>query len=156
MGIILLTWLCISAVCDFVYRKCFNWIVILGFFAALSSAALISESHSLNITVQSRVFGFLLAFVIFLVFYLFRVMGAGDVKFAAVLGAWVGWELILPIWALSCAFSVIHGLVVRSNLKYFLSPVVKWRDGTEEQGRRFIPYVTYLSVSAVIVLILDK
>lgn len=156
MGVIFLIWLCVSAVCDAVYRKCFNWIVILGFFTALLSAALISESHPFNVTVQSRLFGFLLAFIVFLVFYLFRLMGAGDVKFAAVLGAWIGWELILPIWALSCAFAVLHGLFVRSHLSYFFVPAIKWPDSNGENGKRFIPYVTYLSMATVIVLMLDK
>lgn len=83
-------------------------------------------------------------------------MGAGDVKFAAALGAWVGWELLLPIWALSCGFAVLHGVVVRSNLKYFFSASINWKDGGQEKRKRFIPYVTYLSMATVIVLMLNK
>ena len=79
-------------------------------------------------------------------------MGAGDVKFAAVLGLWVGWKLLLPIWALSCLFAVVHGLFSRSTLKYFFVATSSMNDGTEDGNKKFIPYVTYLSVATVIVL----
>lgn len=153
---IFLAWLIISAACDAIYRKCFNWIVISGLALALFSVGVKPESHPVNLLFLDSLFGFFLAFFVLLLFYKLKIMGAGDVKFSAALGAWVGWELLLPIWALSCGFSVIHGLVVRSDFKYFFSPAMKWEDGSKKNRGRFIPYVTYLSMATVIVLMLNK
>ena len=156
MSFLFLAWICIAAVCDARYRKSFNWIALPGFFLAFISLIFFPGAHPVNIDFYSSMLGSFIAFGAFLIFYLLKVMGAGDVKFAAVLGAWIGWELLLPIWALSCGFAVLHGLVVRSNLKYFFSTLMNWADGRSEKGKKFIPYVTYLSIATVIVLMLNK
>ena len=123
---------------------------------AFSKAFLFPEASPTSISAGGAFLGCFLAFSVFLVFYLFGMMAAGDVKFAAALGAWLGWELLLLVWALSCGFAVAHGFVVRSHLKYFFSPAMNWDDGTQKNKRRFIPYVTYLSIATVIVLMLNK
>lgn len=151
-----LFWLCIAGAVDVVYRRCFNWLVVSGLISLLIFSVISPESYLIEISIQEKLIGSAGAFLILLVFYSFGMMGAGDVKFAAVLGLWVGWELLLPIWALSCAFSVLHGSIARSNLKYFFASALRWRDGSEGNGRRFIPYVTYLSAATVIVLMLSK
>lgn len=156
MAFIFLVWICVAAVCDAKYRKSFNWIALSGIFLAFFSLIFFPGAHPVNINVYSSIFGSLIAFVVFLIFYSLRIMGAGDVKFAAALGAWIGWEFLLPIWALSCGFAVLHGLVVRSNLKYFFSATMNWEDGRQEKGKRFIPYVTYLAIATVIILMLNK
>lgn len=156
MGLIFLLWIIVASVCDAVYRKCYNWIVILGIGAAFFSICAIPESLPVLITLIDGLLGMGICFFVFLIFYYFKWMGAGDVKFSAALGAWIGWDLLLPIWALSCGFAVLHGLVVRSNLKYFFSATMNWEDGRHEKGKRFIPYVTYLSIATVVVLMLNK
>ncbi|MEX8194014.1 A24 family peptidase [Comamonas guangdongensis] len=156
MSFLFLLWLCISAILDARFRKCFNWLVILGLVLAITSMMLIPEKHPVNITVKDGLFGSLIAFFAFLIFYGLGVMGAGDVKFSAVLGAWVGWELLVPIWVLSCCLVIAHGFVVRSNLKFFFNPDINWSDGSEDGRKKFIPYVTYLSMATVMVLMLDK
>ena len=156
MQFLFLAWICIAAVCDAIYRKSFNWIALSGLAFAIVSVIVSPDASPVKISIFDAVLGSLSAFFVFIIFYKLRMMGAGDVKFAAALGAWVGWELLLPIWALSCGFSVIHGLVVRSDFKYFFSPAMKWQDGTEKNTKRFIPYVTYLSAATVIVLMLNK
>lgn len=142
MAILFLIWLCIAASSDVVYRKSFNWIVILGLILAFFSVGVKPESHPINLWFIDSLFGFFLAFFVLLIFYKFGLMGAGDVKFAAALGAWVGWELLLPIWALSCIFAVIHGLIVKSDIKYYFPVAMKWVDGSQKKGERFIPYVS--------------
>lgn len=154
--ILFLLWLCSAAVDDFINRKARNWINLIGLFLALYVAASGSQTHPLGVGLGESVFSSVVCFLIFISFYFFRLMGAGDVKFAAALGAWVGWELLLPIWALSCGFAVLYGMVVRSNLKYFFSATMNWEDGRQEKGKRFIPYVTCLSIATVVVLMLNK
>ena len=156
MGLIFLIWLLVAAVNDALSRKCFNWIVISGALSAVFSLLMFPDSHPVSIGLLDSFFGAVAAFLVLLVFYRMKMMGAGDVKYALVLGLWVGWKLLLPIWGLSCIFAMAHGLVVRSNLKYFYAPALNWDDGTKKNNRRFIPYVTYLSMAAVIVLMLNK
>lgn len=156
MSMIFLAWLCISAVCDARYRKCFNYLSVSGLGLAFITAFLFPEASPVKISVEGAFLGCFLAFSVLLVFYFFGMMAAGDVKFAAALGAWLGWELLLLTWALSCGFAVAHGFVVRSHLKYFFSAAIDWDDGTQKNKRRFIPYVTYLCMATVIVLMLNK
>lgn len=116
------------------------------------SIILSSVAHPINASILDKFFGALFAFSVLLIFYVKKMMGAGDVKFATVLGAWIGWELLLYTWALSCAFAVIHGLFARSDFKYFVASWIRIDVNSEIKGRRFIPYVTYLSVATIIVL----
>lgn len=156
IGLTFLLWLCIAGAGDIVYRKCFNWLVVSGFTSLIIFMLINPDFSFLELSKQKILIGGVGAFIVFLIFYIFGMMGAGDVKFGAVLGLWVGWELLLPIWALSCAFAVFHGMLVRSDLKYFFAPAMRWWDGSQEKGKRFIPYVTYLSMATVIVLMLNK
>ena len=78
-------------------------------------------------------------------------MGAGDVKFATALGLWVGWKLLLPIWALSCVFSLVHGLFYKFSAIDSLS-----ENGQLKNTHKFIPYVTYLSIATISVLCFYK
>lgn len=156
MGVFFLLWLCIAAVEDFSSRKVSNKLVILGLILAIFYAGINPDSPFIEKSFFDCILGCLIAFFVFLIFYMARVMGAGDVKFAAALGAWIGWQFLLPIWALSCGFAVLHGVVVRSNLKYFFSVSMSWEDGTQGNEKKFIPYVAYLSIATVIVLMLNK
>ena len=149
-------WLCISAVSDAKYRKIYNWIVLSGGVIALFSLTIFGESHPVNINLNDSLLGALLAFFSLIIFYKLKMMGAGDVKFAAVVGMWVGWSLLLPIWALSCFFAVAHGFFARSSLKYLFVATSSMRDGVIEGNEKFIPYVTYLSLATIVVMIFYK
>lgn len=152
MELVFLMWLCIAASVDFIYRKFFNWLAISGGLIAVLSLLIYPDSHPVDIEFFDSFVGAVVAFLVLLIFYKLKMMGAGDVKFAAVLGLWVGWRLLLPIWLLSCLFAVAHGLFSRSSLKYFFAATATMKDGKEGSNRKFIPYVTYLSLATVIVL----
>ena len=155
LRLLFLLWLCVAAVSDARWRKVNNWLTVSGFGLGIFILSLIPEAQPFKVNLTDGVFGFCAVFFVFLIFYFFWLMGAGDVKFAAALGTWVGWELLLPIWALSCGFAVIHGLVVRSSLKYLYIPSMILSEGYQKNKKRFIPYVAYLSLATVIVLILN-
>ena len=151
-----LLWISMAAASDVVYRKCFNWLVISGFILWLIFLWINPELFNLKVSLGGRIIGGFGAFLIFLIFYFLGMMGAGDVKFAAVLGLWTGWELFLPIWALSCFFSVIHGLLVRGDFLFLYFPFIKLGGVKKNSGRKFIPYVSYLSIATVIVLMTNQ
>lgn len=128
-----------------------NWLVILGLCLAVASLIIAPEFHPVAINFFGGFLGFFLGFSVLIIFYIFNLMAAGDVKFAAVLGVWVGWEMLLPIWALSCAFSVVHGVVVKYG-GYFFPTLISGNGEIQKRNKKFIPYVSYLSLATVIVM----
>ena len=79
-------------------------------------------------------------------------MGAGDVKFAMALGLWVGWELLLQIWVLSCILAIVHGFLFKKNKIYFQMINGGVQVAEKKYKEKFIPYVTYLSLATVIAM----
>lgn len=153
MGIIFLLWLTNAAVCDAIFRKSFNWVAFSGGVIAFFSAIIYPEFTPAGIGFKGSILGGGITFFVFLFFYILKIMGAGDVKFATALGLWVGWELMLYIWALSCVFAVFHGLFSRSNIRYFFYITAAMNDGLIDGKRKFIPYVTYLCIATVVVML---
>ena len=152
MGIAFLAWICISAACDAIYRKCFNWIVITGGLIALVSISIFPESHPVDVYFLDCLIGVLAAFIFLFVFYCKKMMGAGDVKFAMALGLWVGWELLLQIWVLSCILAIVHGFLFKKNKIYFQMINGGVQVAEKKYKEKFIPYVTYLSLATVIAM----
>ena len=151
IGMVFLLWLVLAAVNDFLERKCYNWVAILGAVTAILSLIVNAEPHPIEISFVDSLLGAISAFFSLLIFYGFRWMGACDVKFATALGLWVGWKLLLPIWALSCVFSLVHGLFYKFSAIDSLS-----ENGQLKNTHKFIPYVTYLSIATISVLCFYK
>lgn len=152
MGLFFLAWLCTAAVLDALERRCPNWVIISGLGVAVFLLLPIPEIDFLNVDVSSRLIGLISAFLFLVAFYKFGMMGAGDVKFATVLGFWIGWENLLLVWILSCLMAIIHGFYARSNIKNIFVFSVSMEDGLSKDGGRFIPYITYLCIATIIVL----
>lgn len=157
--LLFLVWLCAAAVWDFQYRRVPNWLVALGACAALLCWWLPGELRPWAPSWTQSLLGALGAFLVLLPFYLWRLMGAADVKFAAVLGLWLGWQSLLPIWAVSCGLALVHGLVVKAYRRYGGSwpasregPAAQDGMASVKARSRFIPYVAYLAIASVLVL----
>jgi len=87
-------------------------------------------------------------------FYLLRMMGAGDVKFAALMGLMCGPWTLFVTWVFASLCAGIHAAVV---LSVRASPVLSvvhdnWEQSrvarflqVQRQGRRGIPYAAYLA-----------
>lgn len=88
-------WLAGVAVCDFAKRRVPNRWLLAG--AILAIVALIWNVSPLAVTWQQALAGGIGAFTILLGFYALGMMGAGDVKFAGVLGLWLGGPALVPI-----------------------------------------------------------
>jgi len=151
-----LLWLCLAAALDVVKRKCPNWIIISGLGLIFISLILGSEIKSIDVNIYERILGFVFAFFFLIFFYIRGMMGAGDVKFAAVLGFWLGWKILVPIWLISCIFAIAHGFIAKNNLRYIFFQIATLNVGSQIKGEKFIPYVTYLSIATVVVLMLGK
>lgn len=124
--------------------------------------ALMAHSPS-AISWESGLVGMAAGFVALLPFYALRMMGAGDVKFAAVLGLMTGPEVFLWSWVGAGLLAGIHGLLVfyaRSNLSLsvlggLVSQTGWWRRiEAGRRGRHGIPYAAYLAAGAVVVVLI--
>ncbi|EED67132.1 prepilin peptidase [Comamonas testosteroni] len=122
---ILLLWLVVIVVMDLRIRKVRNWMVLLGLIAGL--AVLFSSKQPFQVSVWNGLVGMCLAFVALMPFYALRWMGAGDVKFAAVIGLWFGFSHhLLVIWLGGSLLAGLHGLLVLAWHSVWRSPYTDW------------------------------
>lgn len=113
--------------------------------------------------------------VALLPFYAIGWMGAGDVKFFAVLGFLLGWRALLPIWIGASLLAGVHALLALSgphlvaqlatvtplrlqfclqNGRTRLSRNGGWqRMQAARQGRHGIPYAAYLAIATLALLL---
>lgn len=104
-------WLIAIVVMDWRVRKVRNWMVLLGLATGL--AALFSGMQPFRVKPLNGLIGMLAAFTALLPFYALRWMGAGDVKFAAVMGLWFGFSpYLLAVWLGGSLLAGLHGLLV--------------------------------------------
>ncbi|WP_313178200.1 prepilin peptidase [Stenotrophomonas sp.] len=100
-------------------------------------------------------------------FYALGWMGAGDVKFFAVLGLMLGWNALLPIWIAASLVAGLHAVLVISTRRVmpWVSPrlqlhCARWSAHWQarpaiqhmhlaRQGRQGIPYAAYLAFAAI-------
>jgi len=154
---ICLFWLLLVAVHDFKQRRVPNWLVLAG--AVLALAALAVGSNPFESSWSSSLIGAAAGFGFLLIFYVARLMGAGDVKFAAALGLWVGHAALFPIWIIGSILAAAHGLLWLFTQRWPLYPRLETllfgqparADGTPSVRRiKFIPYAAYLSLATVV------
>lgn len=106
--IILLSILLPATVFDIKYRKIPNFISMSGW---IIGPLLFALSDSLP-GILSSVYGFLTIFGITIPFYMIRMMGAGDIKLMASIGAIVGIEYALPVLTGIVLSGGVMGLIV--------------------------------------------
>ncbi|MGE6334610.1 A24 family peptidase [Stenotrophomonas sp. NPDC077659] len=94
-------------------------------------------------------------------------MGAGDVKFFAVLGLLLGWQALLPVWVVASLVAGVHAVVAlgarqlaahlpmrlqlqvdRASAHWQAHPAARCMQAAR-QGRHGIPYAAYLAMAAI-------
>ncbi|MDX3907734.1 MAG: prepilin peptidase [Pigmentiphaga sp.] len=165
---------CLAAVfCDFCFRRIFNWLILLGLAAQCVWLGVASPMSSVFAgTWPEAGLGLLLALVFLLPFYAFKAMGAGDVKFFAVVGFWLGAAPLLSVWLIGSLLAGVHGLVHFCHRNGVVGPWVALRlvpaQGLVSEspllqravawmaavrgGRSGIPYAAYLAIAAWVVV----
>ncbi|GER14334.1 A24 family peptidase [Variovorax boronicumulans] len=155
-----LLWLLLVTVYDARQRRVPNWLVLLG--AAIALGALAMNTQPFGIKWPDALIGATLGFVFLLFFYVAGLMGAGDVKFAGALGLWVGWQPLLPIWAVASLLAAVHGITwlllqrwaLFPKLATLLSGKPRNADASGLSKRaRPIPYAAYLALAATVWMI---
>ena len=172
----LLLWLTTITVMDLRIRKVRNWMVLLGLSVGLVAIAV--GVQPFQVSVWNGLGGMLLAFAALLPFYALRWMGAGDVKFAAVMGLWFGLSPnLLIIWVGGSLLAGIHGLLVLLWRRLQWSPTASWLQARlplrmaavfsapginntisavgRREIQRSIPYAGYMAITAIWIVLSD-
>jgi len=97
-----------AAVFDVRYRRIPNWLTVGGVVIGIALNGFLSQSLQARGMFKSSLLGLGIAFGLYFVLYAFHVMGAGDVKLMAAVGAVVGW----PNWFGIFIFTTVLGGVM--------------------------------------------
>jgi prepilin peptidase CpaA len=113
--IVLLAVLLVAAIYDVRFRRIPNWVTVPGVVLGLALNAFLYDPlgglFSLaGLLVSLRGLG--LAFVVYLVLYIVRAMGAGDVKLMAAVGALVGWQDWFAIFFITAILGGVMGAIL--------------------------------------------
>ena len=151
MKLAMLLWLLIAIVQDGLQRRVRNSFVLVGI--ALALAALAFDLQPFGIGWTQALLGGAAAFVGLLCFYVFGLMGAGDVKFAGALGLWLGLAPLLPIWIAASLFAALHALLWLALQRWPLSPrlslALSGQPRADGKRPRPVPLAAYLAVSTI-------
>lgn len=152
-----LLWLLLVTIYDARQRRVPNWLVLAG--TAIALGALAMSTQPFGTKWPDALIGAASGFVFLLLFYATGLMGAGDVKFAGALGLWVGWQPLLPIWAIASLLAAFHGMtwLLLQRLALFpkLSTLLSGKprnvnaSGLSKRARP-IPYAAYLALAAAV------
>jgi prepilin peptidase CpaA len=118
---VLLAVLIAAAIYDVRYRRIPNWLTVSGVLLGLAINAVIGESGGRGILFALAGLG--VAFGMYMVLYILRAMGAGDVKLMAAVGALVGWKAWFGVFFVTAIVGGIMALLlvmVRGRLKHTL------------------------------------
>ena len=107
--VILLTLVLAAAVYDVRYRRIPNWITAGGVLIGLAMNTFLYEGwRGLRMSLE----GMALGLGIYMLLYIVRAMGAGDVKLMAAVGAMVGWQNWFGIFLITAAIGGLMALVL--------------------------------------------
>jgi len=148
---------------DLLFRRVPNWLLLTAL--GIHVGWLVITGHGLEgMTVSSSLLGGVIGLAFFLPLYALRAMGAGDVKFFALLGLMMGASALLPVWLIASIIAGAHALVWHvANKRLVMLPTWhlllarvngnNWYQMMREKrkGRSGIPYAAYLAIAALIV-----
>jgi len=112
IDIVLLAVLLVAAVYDVRFRRIPNWITVTGVALGIALNAFLFGTQGLWFSLR----GLGLAFGVYIVLYVIRAMGAGDVKLMAAVGAMVGWHDWFAIFFITAILGgVMGGILIVSR-----------------------------------------
>jgi prepilin peptidase CpaA len=123
LAMILIALVITAAIWDLRLRRIPNWLSLSGILAGIALNSFLFGFTGLKASLSGMAAGFGIYFVL----YLFRAMGAGDVKLMAAVGAFVGpgnWIVIFLITALLGGLIALSVLVWRKRMRKTLENVL--------------------------------
>jgi len=120
VAVILITLVLIAAVYDVKQRRIPNWLTVTGILTGVGMNTFLYPVWS---GLKSGLLGFAVGFGIYFVLYALHAMGAGDVKLMGAVGALVGWQNWLGIFAITALVGGIMAIIVILARKRFMKTV---------------------------------
>lgn len=118
----LITLLTVAAMCDLVYAKIPNKIIIFGLVLALISCVGIKGIEEIG----KYFAGMCISFLTGMVVYAFGILGAGDIKLICIVGAFLGVRGVLGSIIIAFLVSIVEG-----GFKYIIAE--RWRRFPKER-----------------------
>lgn len=133
--------------CDITKRKLYNNSIVILLLIVFLSKFLFTNDLELNIffaAISSLFFYFLF----FLVFYILKFMGAGDVKLGAVLAFFFGMQDFFVVWIISIALAL--GYVALVKIAYMAGwEVLRQKLTFKDVGKKYVPYGALLCFASM-------
>lgn len=133
--------------CDITKRKIYNNSIVILLLIVFLSKFLFTNDLELNIffaAISSLFFYFLF----FLVFYILKFMGAGDVKLGAVLAFFFGVQDFFVVWLISIALAL--GYVALVKIAYMAGwEVLRQKLTFKDVGKKYVPYGALLCFASM-------
>jgi len=143
-------------------RRVPNWLLLTAFLIHAAHISITGEGLG-GIDVWQSLLGGAIGFGLFIPLYALRAMGAGDVKFFALLGLMMGPHYLIPLWLIGSVLAGIHALAWVLTKTSIATASVTWNRIQDtvvhsqwyqtllerRAGRRGIPYAAYLAVAAI-------
>lgn len=140
-------WAATVALGDCRARRVPNVLVAIGLCAAFAAALLHAGPARIG-AAQAGGAAFV-GFVALMPFFVLGIMGAGDVKVFAVLGAWCGLHALLDLWIVASLAAGVHAVTVWVALR-LRSQAAHTPDAQGgATSRRGAPYAAFLTVPAI-------
>ncbi|MDN0085048.1 prepilin peptidase [Crenobacter sp. SG2305] len=135
------------AVYDFVQRRVPNKLLGVGVFLAIMLLLVKRPDGAAWLVAIS---GLAVGLFAFLPFYFMGLMGAGDVKFFAVIGLWLGVSALLPVWVVASVMAGLQAFLWLALSVGLRGMGAQHRFSFQIKALRLneIPYASYLSISA--------
>ncbi|XXJ18636.1 A24 family peptidase [Desulfovibrio caledoniensis] len=110
-----------ATVTDIRNQRIYNWLTFPLILAGLATHTVFGGFAGLKFAA----YGFALGFVAMVIPYFMGVMGAGDVKLMAGIGAWLGVEATLTAFLFTCIAGGIYALAVLATNREILKRVLR-------------------------------
>lgn len=164
----LLVLFCIAIIgYDISFRRVPNSLLLLALLVHTGYMIATGSGYA-GIDVVQSLLGAAIALIIFVPLYALRAVGAGDVKFLAVLGVLLGLKGLFVVCLLGSFIAGLHAVVfysaqiwvamMPSSLLHLMQLVsassMYQRMLNARQGRKGIPYAAYLAIGVIIYLVL--
>jgi prepilin peptidase CpaA len=155
--------LCVAVfVYDMLFLRVPNRLLLLAL--TVQAAALLLTGRGIGgVDAMQSLMGGVIGLFLFVPLYALRAMGAGDVKFFAVLGLLLGPGYMIPLWLIGSLLAGLHAVALYLSRRGMIvlplglqQLVLRIADSAAyrrllsgRQGRQGIPYAAYLAVAAM-------
>ena len=145
--------LCYVSYQDIAKRRIFNHSVVLVLGIGILFL-IFPDGNQLSKSWSDSLIAATIFFALFFSFYALGWMGAGDVKFGAVLAFCLGLQAFFYVWVISIVVAIMYSQLVNVLSMYGMESIkIKMTLGNVVEGKKYVPYGALLSISAMIFIL---